>query len=132
MLNKLLICSLLTPSLAIAGPWDFNINQYDGSGANTINRLTSLPSGSVSGILVYDVNTNLPKLATVDSSLTISTSNPPVISASASAPAWSSLTGTPPNVSVFTNDSGYITSSALSPYATTAALTAGLATKGSR
>lgn len=35
----------------------------------------------------------------------------------------------PTAVSSFSNDSGYITSSALSPYATTSALTAGLATK---
>src|SRR6202012_2940781 len=35
----------------------------------------------------------------------------------------------PTNVSAFTNDSGYITSSALSPYATTTSLSSGLATK---
>lgn len=35
----------------------------------------------------------------------------------------------PTNVSSFTNDSGYITSSSLSPYATTSALTSGLSAK---
>jgi hypothetical protein len=43
--------------------------------------------------------------------------------------SYSKLTGVPTAVSSFTNDSGYITSSALSSYATTASLTSGLATK---
>lgn len=37
---------------------------------------------------------------------------------------WTSISGRPTNISSFTNDSGYITSAALSPYATTASLSA--------
>jgi hypothetical protein len=43
--------------------------------------------------------------------------------------AYSSLSGTPTTISSFTNDSGYITSSALSPYALTSSL-ATVATSG--
>jgi hypothetical protein len=99
----------LISSQAMAAPWDLSVGQYDQFGTSILNRLVPLPSGSVSGIVVYDVNTNLPKLAKVDSSLTISTANPPVISAVASAPTWASITGTPPPVSTFSNDSGYLT-----------------------
>lgn len=43
--------------------------------------------------------------------------------------AYGNVTGAPTNVSSFTNDAGYITSSSLTPYATTSALTSGLAAK---
>lgn len=68
MKKLLVLASLALASLANAGPWDFNTYQYAGDGATIIGRLTPLPSGSVSGIVIYDYPTNLPKLATVDSS----------------------------------------------------------------
>jgi hypothetical protein len=123
---KKLLISLLICSTAHAAPHDLSIGQYDHFGTSILNRLTPLPSGGgVDGVLVYDQAANLPKIATL-SGCSLSSG---VLTCTGTAPAWGALTGTPPNVSVFTNDSGYITSSALSPYATTAALTSGLSTK---
>lgn len=127
-MKKLSILLALVSTSTLGAPFDLSIQQYDHFGTSTFNRLVPLPSGGgVDGILVYDQAANLPRLASI-SGCALSSG---VLTCTGSAPAWSALTGTPPAVSVFTNDSGYITSSALSPYATTAALTAGLATKGS-
>lgn len=72
-MKKLFLLSVMAfSSLAHAGPWDFNTYQYAGDGATIIGRLTTLPGSSASGILVYDAPSNLPKLATFDSSLTYS------------------------------------------------------------
>lgn len=99
-MKKILLSLFVITGSAYAAPWDLNIGQYDQFGTSIINRLTPLPSGSVSGIVTYNVTANLPKLATVDSTLTISSGN--VIG---------------------------ISTSTLSGLATTSALATGLATK---
>lgn len=66
------VLALLNFSIAAAGPWDYTIGQYDQFGVSPIPRLVVLPSGSVSGIFIHNTSTNLPQLATVDTSLSIS------------------------------------------------------------
>lgn len=135
-MNKLLI-AVLIPLSAHAAPWDFNIGQYDQFGTSVIPRLTTLPSGPANGVLVYDATANLPKLAAFGSGCTLSSgifgcTGTPQVQADwnqASSGAVDYIKNKPTNVSSFTNDSGYITSSALSPYATSASVTSGLATK---
>lgn len=55
--------------------------------------------------------------------------NKPSLATVATSGSYGDLLGKPSNVSQFTNDAGYITSLALSPYATTNSLTTGLAGK---
>ncbi len=175
-MKKLLSIILALPLIASAAPWDLNGQQYDQFGTSMINRLMPLPSGGASAIYIYNASLNLPKLATVDSTLSISSGsvvgissstlsglattsalagkfdNPigttsqylrgdgtlatfPMIPASQVNSDWNAVSGVsqilnkPTAVSAFTNDAGYLVSSALTPYATTVSLTTGLATK---
>lgn len=59
-------------SVATAGPGDLEIAQYDQFGIGRILRLMPIPPGSASGVLIYDGLTTWPRIAVVDSSLTIS------------------------------------------------------------
>lgn len=72
-MKKILAGILIAASaMAHAAPWDLEISQYDQFGTGRIPRLLTLPGSSAAGILIYNPSTNLPQLATVDSSLNIS------------------------------------------------------------
>lgn len=66
------VASFFVLVAAHAGPWDYNVIQYDQFGVGTIPRLVVLPSGTTSGIFIHNGSVNLPVLATVDTSLVIS------------------------------------------------------------
>ena len=68
---KKILALILSPlcALAHASPWDLEINQYDQFGIGRIPRLMPLPSGGQSGMLMYDVVSNWPKIGTIDSTL---------------------------------------------------------------
>lgn len=68
----LVALSLLSSFAVHAGPWDYTFGQYDQFGVSPIPRLIILPSGGASGIFIHNASTNLPMLATVDTSLAIS------------------------------------------------------------
>lgn len=109
--------------LVYAAPWDLNGQQYDQFGTSMINRLMPLPTGGANGIYVYDSGLNLPKLATLDSTLTLSglvlAVNPVTLAAKFNTPTGNtgqyirgdgSLSTFPTAVSYFSNDAGYLTS----------------------
>lgn len=109
-------------SLAGAAPNDFIINQAAADGFSQIPRLTSIPSGGASGILIYNSTSAWPQLATVDSSLAISTGGVISVSSSLLSGKFNTPTGTtaqylrgdgslatfPTAVSAFSNDSAYV------------------------
>lgn len=121
-MKKLLILALATISMtAQAAPWDLNGQQYDQFGTSIINRLMPLPAGPVNAIYYYDAGANLPKLATYDSSLLITSSilqvNPSLLAGKFDTPTGNSgqyITGAgalaafPTAVSFFSNDSAYV------------------------
>lgn len=122
-MKKYLIALLLLPLLASAAPWDLNGQQYDQFGTSMINRLMPLPTGGANGIYVYDSSINLPKLATYDSTLTLSglvlAVNPTTLAGKFNVPTGNAgqyirgdgiLATFPTGISSFTNDVGYITS----------------------
>lgn len=57
---------------ASAGPNDLIVRQLDAAGIGEIPRLVVLPGGGLSGIVIYDSSTNLPKLATAGTGISIS------------------------------------------------------------
>jgi len=84
-MKKLLsILLIAVGSVAHAGPWDLNIQQYDASGFGIIGRLTPIPSG-VNGLVIYDAAANLPKTTTVDSTFAWYSGNVLGLSASKNA-----------------------------------------------
>lgn len=121
-MKKFLVLALATISMtAQAAPWDLNGQQYDQFGTSIINRLMPLPAGPVNAIYYYDAAANLPKLATYDSSLLITSSilqvNPSLLAGKFDTPTGNSaqyITGAgalaafPTAVSFFSNDSGYV------------------------
>lgn len=109
--------------LVYAAPWDLNGQQYDQFGTSMINRLMPRPTGGANGIYVYDSGLNLPKLATLDSTLTLSglvlAVNPITLAGKFNIPTGNtgqyirgdgSLSTFPTAVSYFSNDAGYLTS----------------------
>lgn len=108
--------------LVYAAPWDLNGQQYDQFGTSMINRLMPLPTGGANGIYIYDSGLNLPKLATLDSTLTLSglvlAVNPATLAGKFNTPTGNtgqyirgdgSLSTFPTAVSYFSNDAGYLT-----------------------
>lgn len=135
---KKLALALMVSGSAMAAPYDLYMNQLSSDGTGYQNRQLTVPNGGsgVDGVLFYNGSTSLPAVATLGSSLQVSSGVLQVSSGSTPVNAdWNASSGLaqilnkPTNVSAFTNDSGYITSAALSPYATTAALTSGLGGK---
>lgn len=121
-MKKLLALFLAFPLLASAAPWDLNGQQYDQFGTSMINRLMPLPTGGANGVYVYDSGLNLPKLATYDSTLTLSglvlAVNPATLAGKFNMPTGNAgqyiagngvLTTFPTGLSSFTNDVGFIT-----------------------
>jgi hypothetical protein len=99
----LLLLSLLAfISVVRAGPWEVRYQQEDGSGNIFGNWITPNPGNGITGIYSYDGTSRLISWLNIGSGLTV---NSGVLTA-------------PTVLSAFTNDSGYITSSALSPYLT--------------
>lgn len=122
-MKKLLSLILSLPLIASAAPWDLNGQQYDQFGTSMINRLMPLPTGGASGVYVYDASLNLPKLATYDSSLTLSGLvlgvNPATLAGKFNTPTGNAgqyiqgngtLATFPTALSSFTDDVGYLTS----------------------
>lgn len=145
-MKKALFILALFSGAAHAAPWDLNAQQYDQFGTSMINRLLPLPTGGANGIYVYESSSNLPKLATYDSTLSLSGTvlgvNPATLAGKFDTPTGNSgqyvrgdgsLATFPTGVSYFSNDANYVTSSSLTTtlggYATTGALTSGLAGK---
>lgn len=116
MKKILFILSLALCQFAHAAGKDYLIKQLDPTETYSYENVVSVPAASANGIFAYDGANNWAKIATLDG-LTYSAG---VLSVNASSPAWASLTGTPPGVSTFSNDANY---------ATTAAVTSGLAGK---
>lgn len=122
-MKKLLSLILSLPLIASAAPWDLNGQQYDQFGTSMINRLMPLPTGGASGVYVYDASLNLPKLATYDSSLTLSGLvlgvNPATLAGKFNTPTGNAgqyiqgngaLATFPTALSSFADDVGYLTS----------------------
>lgn len=121
-MKKLLFSALFAiTSIAQAAPWDLNGQQYDQFGTSMINRLMPLPTGGANGIYVYSASLNLPKLATYDSTLTLSGLvlgvNPTTLAGKFDTPTGNagqyiagngSLITFPTAVSFFSNDSAYV------------------------
>jgi hypothetical protein len=98
----LLLTILAFISVVRAGPWEVRYQQEDGSGNIFGNWITPNPGTGITGIYSYDGTSRLISWLNIGSGLTV---NSGVLTA-------------PTVLSAFTNDSGYITSSALSPYLT--------------
>jgi len=145
-MKKALFVLAFISGFANAAPWDLNAQQYDQFGTSMINRLLPLPTGGADGIYVYEASSNLPRLATYDSTIRMTGQvigvNPATLAGKFDTPTGNSgqyvrgdgtLATFPTGVSYFSNDANYVTSSALTTtlgnYATTGALTSGLATK---
>jgi hypothetical protein len=121
-MKKLLFSALFAiTSIAQAAPWDLNGQQYDQFGTSMINRLMPLPAGGANGIYVYSASLNLPKLATYDSTLTLSGLvlgiNPTTLAGKFDTPTGNagqylagdgSLVTFPTAVSFFSNDAAYV------------------------
>lgn len=124
-------------SIVKAGPYEIRFQQEDGSGNVFGNWLSPNPASSTTGLYAYDGTSRLVSWLIVGSGLTVSSG---VLSSTATAQVnsdWNSISGVsqilnkPTNVSAFTNDSGFITSSALSPYLTSATAASTYATQSS-
>lgn len=128
-----------------AAPWDVRFQQENAIGNIIGGWVANNPTTGQTGFYAQDGNTGGLSWVIVGTGLTVASG---VMSATAGAQVnsdWNAVSGVeqilnkPSVVSAFTNDSGYITSSALSPYLTTATaastyatqinLTNGLATK---
>jgi hypothetical protein len=100
-------------SIVKAGPFEIRFQQEDGSGNVFGNWLSPNPNSGTTGIYSYDGSSRLVSWLTIGAGLTVS----------------NGALSAPTAVSAFTNDSGYITSSALSPYLTSATAASTYATK---
>lgn len=146
-MTKLIILTflILYSTYMWAAANDIVFTQRNSTDTGTFTRFPMVPS-STPGILGFNVSSVLPEWWTLGPGLQVTGTTIDVVGGGSQVNSdWNSVSGVsqilnkPTNVSAFTNDSGYITSSALSPYLTTSlaastyatqsSVTAGLATK---
>lgn len=125
-MKKLILALLLIPSLCLGAANDLLMNQRNSVDDGQQPRLITVPAGGADGVLGYNGADQRPKFLGIGTGLSLTAG---VLSATATGSAsWASITGTPTTLSGYGITDG-VTLSALSAYATTTALTSGLATK---
>lgn len=97
-MRPLIFFLMLWPALAFAQPSanSFRFNQYDAGVPGFFARDIAVPGGGGSGILVYDLATQRPKLVDIGSGLSYAAG---ALSVSSGSVAWASITGTPTTLS---------------------------------
>lgn len=135
IMNKLAFVLLSLFSLnALSAPNTPGVIQRSPTDSTTMNRFMPVPASNA--LFFFNASTVLPEMVTIGDGLTYSSG---ILSASGVQvnSDWNAISGVaqilnkPTQVSAFTNDSGYINSSALSPYLTTSAAASTYATQSS-
>lgn len=116
---------------------DIVFTQRNATDTGTFTRFPMVPS-STPGILGFNISSVLPEWWTLGPGLQVTGTTIDVVGGGSQVNSdWNSVSGVsqilnkPTNLSAFTNDSGYITSSALSPYLTTSLADSTYATQSS-
>lgn len=136
-MKKIALILAAIPALTLAGP--YSTQSIYRNSTDTGNIISYIGPPASAGVIAYDLANNAPYWVTLGSSLSITAGvldaagTPQVNSDWNASLGVAQILNKPTNVSAFTNDANYVTSSSLTTtlggYATTTALTTGLAGK---